>query len=190
MSLSLRVRALGLRALAATLLPALLAAQNPTSPNATPAGDPRPRRDPMQEGLPLRPDRVATWTTRAGHWMSIDVSPDGQTIAFDLLGDLYTMPVAGGKATPITQGMAFDAQPRWSPDGKKLAFVSDRDGGWNTWTISVDKRDTSQITRGKTNNYTSPEWTPDGKYISAARGQKLWVFHTQGGGGQQPSRTP
>jgi imidazolonepropionase-like amidohydrolase/Tol biopolymer transport system component len=189
MSSSFRLRALGCSALAIAL-PALLGAQNPTTPNATPAGDPRPRRDPMQEGLPLRPDRVATWTTRTGHWMSIDVSPDGQTIAFDLLGDLYTMPITGGKATPVTQGMAFDAQPRWSPDGKKLAFVSDRDGGWNTWTISLDKRDTAQITRGKTNNYTSPEWTPDGKYIIVARGQKLWMFHTQGGAGQQLVRTP
>ena len=113
------------------------------------------------------------------------MSPNGQTLVFDLLGDLYTMPITGGTATPLTRGMAFDGQPRSSPDGKKIVFVSDRDGGWNLWTISADKRDTAQVTRGKTNNYYSPEWTPDGKYIVATRGQKLWMFHADGGSGQQ-----
>jgi Tol biopolymer transport system component len=142
-------------------------------------------RDPMQEGLPLRPGRTLTFTTNVGQWMSVDVSPDGQTLVFDLLGDLYTMPITGGTATPLTRGMAFDGQPRWSPDGKKIVFVSDRDGGWNLWTISADKRDTAQVTRGKTNNYYSPEWTPDGKYIVATRGAKLWMYHADGGAGQQ-----
>ena len=108
-------------------------------------------RDPMQEGLPLRPARRLAFTTRVGHWMSVDVSPDGRTLVFDLLGDLYTMPIAGGKAVPLTRGMAFDGQPRFSPDGKKIVFVSDRDGGWNVWTLSLDKRDTTQVSRGRTN---------------------------------------
>jgi Tol biopolymer transport system component len=142
-------------------------------------------RDPMQEGLPLRPGRTLTFTTNVGQWMSVDVSPNGQTLVFDLLGDIYTMPIAGGTATPLTRGMGFDGQPRWSPDGKKVVYVSDRDGGWNLWTISADKRDTSQVTRGKTNNYFSPEWTPDGKYIVATRGTKIWMFHADGGAGQQ-----
>ena len=142
-------------------------------------------RDPMQEGLPLRPDRTVSWTTNVGHWMSVDVSPDGQMLVFDLLGDIYTMPMSGGKATSITRGMAFDGQPRFSPDGKKIVFISDRDGGWNLWTISVDKKDTTQVTRGKTNSYESPEWTPDGNFIVASRGTKLWMFHNQGGAGQQ-----
>jgi Tol biopolymer transport system component len=110
-----------------------------------------PPRDPMQEGLPLRPTRTMQFTTRVGHWMSVDVSPDGQTLAFDLLGDIYTMPIAGGKATALTRGMGFDASPRFSPDGKKIVYVSDRDGGYNLYVLSLDKKDTTQLTTGKTN---------------------------------------
>ena len=144
-----------------------------------------PPRDPMQEGLPLKPTRTATFTTKVGHWMSVDVSPDGRSLVFDLLGDLYTMPSSGGKATPLTRGMAFDGQPRFSPDGKHVVFVSDRDGGWNLWTIAVDKSDTTQVTRGKQNTYYSPDYTPDGKYIIATRDTKLWIYHVDGGQGQQ-----
>jgi imidazolonepropionase-like amidohydrolase/Tol biopolymer transport system component len=157
--------------------PLALAAQAPAAP--------RQARDPMQELLPLRPTRTTTFTTNVGHWMSVDISPDGQTLVFDILGDLYTMPIAGGQATPLTRGMGVDVQPRFSPDGKKVVFVSDRDGGYNLWTLSLDKKDTVQITRGKTNNYESPDFTPDGKYIVATRGTKLWMFHTEGGQGQQ-----
>lgn len=142
-------------------------------------------RDSMQELLPLRPTRTLTFTTKVGSWMSSDVSRDGKSIVFDLLGDLYIMPVTGGKATPFTRGMGFDAQPRFSPDGKKVVFVSDRTGGYNLWTISVDKKDTVQITTGNTNTYESPTWTPDGKYIIAAKGTKLWLFPESGGAGMQ-----
>jgi Tol biopolymer transport system component len=139
----------------------------------------------MQEGLPLVPTRTATWDTKVGSWMSVDVSPDGRTLVFDILGDLYTMPIEGGRATPFTRGMAMDGQPRFSPDGKKVVFVSDRDGGWNVWTISVDMKDTVQVTRGKTNAYESPEWTPDSKYIVVSRNTKLHMYHADGGSGQR-----
>ena len=157
----------------------------PRTASAQPVPSGAAARDPMQEGLPLRPTRTLTFTTKSGHWMSSDVSRDGQTIAFDLLGDIYTMPIAGGKATALTRGMAFDAQPRISPDGKKVVFVSDRTGGYNLFTISLDKKDTVQITTGNTNTYESPIWTPDGKYIIATRGSKLWLFPETGGTGIQ-----
>ena len=157
----------------------------PRTASAQPVPSGAAARDPMQEGLPLRPTRTLTFTTKSGNWISSDVSRDGQTIAFDLLGDIYTMPIAGGKATALTRGMAFDAQPRISPDGKKVVFVSDRTGGYNLFTISLDKKDTVQITTGNTNTYESPIWTPDGKYIIATRGSKLWLFPETGGTGIQ-----
>src|ERR1044071_6459670 len=108
--------------------------------------------------LPLKVARTETFTTSKGTWMSLDVSPDGQTIVFDLLGDLYTMPVTGGRTTAITRGMAFDAQPRFSPDGKTIAFISDRSGGENLWTMRLDFTDTTQVTQGNNGLYVSPEW--------------------------------
>jgi Tol biopolymer transport system component/imidazolonepropionase-like amidohydrolase len=147
-------------------------------------------RDPMQEALPLKPARTVSFTTKVGHWMSVDVSPDGQQLVFDLLGDLYLLPIGGGKATPLTRGMGFDAQPRFSPDGKRVVFVSDRDGGYNLYHMALDKRDTVQLTRGKTNTYESPDWTPDGQYIVVTRNMKLHLYHADGGSGQQLIREP
>ena len=139
--------------------------------------------------LPLKVARTETFTTTKGTWISLDVSPDGQTIVFDLLGHLYTMPASGGTATAITSGLAYDAQPRFSPDGKRIVFVSDRSGGDNLWTISLDKSDTVQLTKGNDNLYVSPEWTPDGKYIVASKSgglggtAKLWLYNVDGGTG-------
>jgi Tol biopolymer transport system component len=71
------------------------------------------------------------FTTDEGTWVSLDVSPDGKTVLFELLGDLYSMPINGGEAKAITSGPAFDSQPRYAPDGKMIAFVSDRSGAEN-----------------------------------------------------------
>jgi Tol biopolymer transport system component len=139
--------------------------------------------------LPLVPGRKLEYTASHGTWMSVDVSPDGQTIVFDLLGDLYTLPIGGGTATRLTSGMAYDAQPRFSPDGKRVAFLSDRSGGDNIWIISIDGKDTVQVTKGNDSEYMSPEWTPDGKYLVVSKSNglftplKLWLYHVDGGNG-------
>ncbi len=138
--------------------------------------------------LPMDPDRVVSFTTQEGSWMSIDVSPDGKTVVFDMLGDLFTMPITGGKADRITTGMAFDTRPRFSPDGKSLLFTSDRDGAENLWVMNLDTKESKQLTKGDNNNYPSADWTPDGLYVVAARGRmqvKLWLFHVEGGSGVQ-----
>ena len=146
---------------------------------------PRPGADRAKKPLPLETARRSTFTVTQGTWMSLDVSPDGRTIVFDLLGDLYTVPVTGGKATRITEGMAFDAQPRFSPDGQTIVFVSDRSGGDNVWTMRLDFTDTTQVTQGNTSLYVSPEWMPDGEHIVVSRSgglggaAKLQLYHVK-----------
>src|SRR6476469_3059264 len=95
------------------------------------------------KSLPLKPARKINFTTNEGSWMNVDVSPDGQTIAFDLLGDLYTLPITGGEAKALTKGFEWDMQPRFSPDGKWIAFTSDRGSGDNIWVIRADASATS-----------------------------------------------
>ncbi|MFC4312436.1 amidohydrolase family protein [Steroidobacter flavus] len=102
-------------------------------------------------------------------WMSLDISPDGSTLVFDVLGDLYTLPVAGGEAMRITQGAAFDMQPRFSPDGKRIVFISDRDGGSQVWTIQSDGSNPRAVTSDPHASFSSPEWMPDGTRIVASR---------------------
>ena len=147
--------------LALALLNAPLAAQPPR-----PGGG---RQDP----LPLRSARTAEFTATEGTWVSLDVSPDGKTIVFDLLGDLYTMPITGGEASPLLTGMAYEAQPRFSPDGESVVFVSDRSGGDNIWTMRLDRTDTTQVSRGNNNLYLSPEWEPGGEFVAASRSSGL-----------------
>ncbi len=78
--------------------------------------------------LPLEPTRKVNFTTDKGTWISVDVSPDGTTIMFDMMGDLYTIPMSGGKATRVTEGMPYDVHPRYSPDGtSRIDYENDRD---------------------------------------------------------------
>ena len=139
--------------------------------------------------LPLLPERSLEYSATEGSWMSLDVSPDGKSIVFDLLGDLWLLPIEGGEADTLTTGMAFDSQPRFSPDGKKVIFKSDRSGGENIWTIEVDGGKTTQITKGNDNHYESPEYAPDGMYYVYTKGSgrfgasSLWIAHVDGGSG-------
>ena len=140
------------------------------------------------KGLPLKPVRKISFSTREGSWMSLDVSPDGQTIAFDLMGDLYTMPISGGKATALTRGMAYDVHPRYSPDGKRILFISDRSGADNLWYIDLEKKDTVQLTSDVNQYFPDACWTPDGDYIIYTKGRrniKLYMVHRKGGSGIQ-----
>lgn len=147
-------------------------------------------QSPKKPGLPLQPARSAKFTTSQGTWMSVDVSPDGATLVFDLLGDLYTLSIAGGKATRVTSGMAYDAQPRYSPDGKWLAFVSDRNGANNLWIMTVDGKESRQLSDRREDDFISPEWTPDGKYVIVSRNGKLSMYDIGGGAGVQLTRAP
>jgi Tol biopolymer transport system component len=112
--------------------------------------------------------------------MSVDVSPNGKMIVFDLLGDLYTLLIGGGKATRLTSGMAFDAQPRFRPDGKRVVFVADRIGGDNVWIVNLDAKDTVQLTKGNNSLFLSPAWTSDGKYVIASKSGRSVVPRSSG----------
>ena len=135
--------------------------------------------------LPLITSRTLDFTTDEGTWIDVDLTPDGETIVFELLGDLYTLPIGGGTATRITSGQGYDMQPRYSIDGSEIVFVSDRDGSENIWVANADGSDARQLTDTERDNYMSPVWTPDGEYVMANKGTQLWLWHEDGGSGVQ-----
>ncbi|KQZ61854.1 amidohydrolase [Sphingopyxis sp. Root1497] len=127
-----------------------------------------------------------------GSWMNVDVAPDGRTIAFDLLGDIYTMPIEGGTPTRIAEGLAYEHQPRFSPDGSRIAFVSDRGGGDNIWLMNRDGSGKVQLSKEDFRLLNQPSWSPDGQFIVAKKhfttGRSLgtgevWMYHVSGGAG-------
>lgn len=136
---------------------------------------------------------------REGTWISLDVSPDGQEIVFDLLGDLYALPIAGGEARALTSGMAWDMQPRYSPDGRWIAFTSDRGGGDNIWVLPRAGGEARQITREDFRLLVSPTWSPDGNFIAARKHftkrrslgtGEIWLYHVSGGKGLPMTEKP
>ncbi len=136
--------------------------------------------------------RTVDIDTTSGSWMSLDVSPDGQTIAFDMLGDIYTVSVDGGQAQSINSGLAWSMQPRFSPDGSEIAFTSDAGGGDNIWIMDADGANARQLTEEDFRLLNNPYWSPDGQYIAARKHfttsrslgtGEIWIYHRNGGSG-------
>lgn len=136
---------------------------------------------------------------REGTWLGVDVSPDGAWIAFDLLGDLYLLPAAGGEARVITSGPAWDMQPRFSPDGRWIAFISDRDGMDNLWLVEPSGANPRAVTRGTDHELSSPAWAPDGDFIAVRKhfvsdrslgAGEIWLYHRSGGEGLMMTARP
>ncbi len=134
------------------------------------------------------------FTTTEGTWMSLDLSPDGKNIVFDLLGDIYIIPAIGGDAKVLRAGFPYEVQPRFSPDGKKISFTSDAGGGDNIWTMNIDGTDAKQITKESFRLLNNAVWTPDGQYLIARKhfsstrslgAGELWMYHISGGEGVQ-----
>mgnify|MGYP002652168392 CR=1 FL=1 len=132
--------------------------------------------------------------TDEGTWMDVDVAPDGRTIAFTLLGDIYTLPISGGTPKRISEGLSWDVQPRFSPDGARIAFTSDRGGGDNIWVMNADGTDKRQVTKEDFRLLNQPAWSPDGRFIAAKKHYttersagtgEVWLYHASGGGGVQ-----
>lgn len=127
-----------------------------------------------------------SFTTDEGTWISLDVTPDGETIIFELLGDLYSLPITGGTATAITSGMGFDSQPRISPNGEHIAFISDRKGNDNVWIADIDGSNPRELTGAERIRVVSPEWTADGAYVAVtevANKTNINLYHRVGGSG-------
>ena len=150
---------------------------------------------PAPKKLPLTPERTIDFTTDEGTWLSLDLSPDGNTIVFELLGDIYTLPAKGGEAKPLLTGMPMETQPRYSPDGSKLAFLSDRDGSENLWMMDVDGANLLKLSRETKAEFASPVWSPDGEYVVVSKGgtgagaNELWMYHRLGGPGLQVTKS-
>ncbi|MCY1018094.1 amidohydrolase family protein [Pyxidicoccus sp. MSG2] len=129
-----------------------------------------------------------------GTWMNVDVSPAGDALVFDLLGDIYELPIGGGEAKALSSGVAWDMQPRYSPDGKSIAFTSDRGGGDNIWVMKRDGSNAQAVTQEKFRLLNSPAWSPDGQFIVARKhftarrslgAGEAWMYHRSGGEGVQ-----
>lgn len=136
--------------------------------------------------------KEVSFNTNEGTWMNLDVSPDGSQIVFDLLGDIYIMSSSGGDAKALRTGLAFEIQPRFSPDGKQISFTSDAGGGDNIWIMNVDGSDAKQITKENFRLLNNAVWTPDGDYIIARKhftsqrslgAGEMWMYHKTGGSG-------
>lgn len=184
----------------------------PTTPTPTRGGSPdeasgkddkadgKDKDEAWDVSAPPGPRSTIKLDVDEGTWLSLDVSPDGATIVFDLLGDLYTMPMTGGEAKSLTSGMPWDMQPRFSPDGKWVAFTSDRGGGDNIWVTPSDGNgEAKPVTEESFRLLNSPNWSPDGQYIVARKhftGQRslgsgeMWLYHVSGGGGLQMTNKP
>jgi Tol biopolymer transport system component/imidazolonepropionase-like amidohydrolase len=138
------------------------------------------------------PADTIRFQTDEGTWMDLDVSADGQWIVFDLLGDIYRVPMAGGHAELLAGGRAYEQLPRFSPDGRTIVFVSDRSGMDNLWLMDADGGHPRALTTLDDSFPTNPVWLPDGEYVVAKRhvrdtrslgGGELWLFQVRGGTG-------
>ncbi len=136
--------------------------------------------------------KTITIDTKEITWSNLDVSPDGKHIIFDMLGDIYVMPISGGEAKAVTADDAWNIQPRFSPDGKTIAFISDRSGSTNLWLMNTDGTNLHQVTSEKVSMIHNPAWRPDGNFIAVRKshmgsrsiaGGSLWMYHKTGGKG-------
>jgi dipeptidyl aminopeptidase/acylaminoacyl peptidase len=152
-----------------TLLALLAASLSSGILSAEPTAEPSQKKPAWNVNQPPGEARTVQIDTRTGTWMSVDVSPDGKTIIFDLLGDLYTLPIEGGEAKPLTHSIAWEQQARFSPDGKQIDYLSDAGGGDNVWVMNVDGSGAKAVTHEDYRLLNNPVWHPNGRFIAARK---------------------
>ncbi len=155
-----------------------------------PAAEKKDEKPKWSVETPSGTPTLAPIDVREGTWINLDVSPDGSQIAFDLLGDIFVMPIAGGEATALTDTVAWDMQPRWSPDGKRIAFTSDRGGGDNLWLMGRDGSAPKALSDESFRTVNGPAWSPDSLFVAgrkhftktrSAGAGEVWLWHRDGG---------
>jgi Tol biopolymer transport system component/imidazolonepropionase-like amidohydrolase len=155
----------------------------------TEENDPLKNWDVLAPPMELKQVNIKTDETT---WSSLDISPDGKKMVFDMLGDIFIVDAKGGKASALTQDFAWNIHPAISPDGSKIAFVSDRGGLSNIWVMDINGENVKQITKEKKNLIHSPKWSPDSQYIVVSKGimsarsipaGEIWLYHHSGGSG-------
>src|SRR5262245_8138065 len=93
-----------------------------------------------------------------------DLSPDGKTVAFSYLGDIWLAPAAGGSARLLTMHEKHEGNPIFSPDGKHIAFSSNRHGNYDVFVVSIEGGRPTRLTFDSADDHPT-SWTPDGKNI-------------------------
>jgi len=145
---------------------------------------------------PAAPTQIDV-TVREGTSMSVAISPDGQTLATDMQGSIWTMPAGGGALKRITDVFNDARQPRWSPDGRTIVFFAYRDGGYDIWAINPDGSNQRKLTWG-TFDDREPIYSHDGTRIafSSDRGNPLgsdyniWTLDLRNGELKQITKGP
>jgi Tol biopolymer transport system component len=130
--------------------------------------------------LPIKPERTISFTTDEGTNMHVDISPDGKSILFTLLGDIYLIPSDGGAAKQLTRGLALNNYPIWSPDSKMIAYISDASGTSGLYVMDVASGSVRMIVSSTLERYyefTEPYWVPDASAIISAGS----LYHLAGG---------
>ena len=150
----------------------------PLTAGAETSGQDADSDDQWVVGDTTRYDGEARIDTRETTWSNVTVSPDGKTLVFDMLGDIYTMPITGGEAQALTDGIEWSYQPKYSPDGSEIVF----ERGDRIWTAAPDGSNPQPV-EGIVGSYASrqPALSPDGSrivYFTSELGPigRLWLF--------------